>query len=100
MNIFETIKKETQSLTGKTAVIEGDKEISYEKLFSCADITATCLREKDVSRFHRVGLLCEDSIDYLTTSLAVLSISAVLVPISHDQSDNEIRDIIERISLD
>lgn len=100
MNIFETIRNETKGLADKTAVIEGDKEITYEKLFSCAEITASSLRGKDVSRFHRVGLLCEDSIDYLTTSLAVLSISAVLVPISHDQSDNEIRDIIERISLD
>ena len=100
MNIIDTIKKETQSLVGKTAVVEGSKRISYEKLFACADITANCLREKDVSRFHRVGLLCEDSIDYLTTSLAVLSLYAVIVPISTDQSDNEIRDIIERISLD
>ena len=100
MNIFNTIRKETMDFTGKTAVIEGDSLLSYGRLFSCADMTASSLRGKGVARFHRVGLLCGDSIDYLTTSLAVLSLSAVIVPISPDQADSEIRDIIERISLD
>jgi len=100
MNIFDTIRKETKAFTGKTAVIEDNQVISYSKLFSCADITASSLREKGVGQFHRVGLLCGDSIDYLTTSMAVLSLSAVIVPISPEQSDNEIRDIIDRIALD
>lgn len=100
MNIFDTIRKETRDFVDKTAVIEGDSLLSYGRLFSCADMTASSLRGKGVARFHRVGLLCGDSIDYLTTSLAVLSLSAVIVPISPDQADNEIRDIIERISLD
>ena len=100
MNIFETIRKETRDFAQKTAVIEGDHLLSYERLFSCVDATASSLREKGVGRFHRVGLLCGDSIDYLTTSLSVLSLSAVIVPISPEQADNEIRDIIDRIALD
>ncbi|MBI1811457.1 MAG: AMP-binding protein, partial [Nitrospirae bacterium] len=90
MNIFDTIRKETRDFADKTAVIEDNQVISYSKLFSCADITASSLREKGVGQFHRVGLLCGDSIDYLTTSMAVLSLSAVIVPISPEQSDNEI----------
>lgn len=100
MNIFETIRNETRDCAQKTAVIEGDSLLSYGRLFSCADMTASSLREKGVGRFNRVGLLCGDSIDYLTTSLAVLSLSAVIVPVSPEQSDNEIRDIIDRIALD
>lgn len=100
MNIFNTIRKEALDFADKTAVIEGDSMLSYERLLSCADMTAFSLRGKGVARFHRVGLLCGDSIDYLTTSMAVLSLSAVIVPISPEQADNEIRDIIERISLD
>ena len=100
MNIYETIKKETRDFARKTAVIEGDQLLSYGRLFSCADATASSLREKGVGRFHRVGLLCGDSIDYITTSMSVLSLSAVIVPISPEQADNEIRDIIDRIALD
>ncbi len=100
MNIFDTIKEETKAFAEKTAVIEGDFQLSYARLLSFADLTASALREKGVGQFHRVGLLCGDSIDYLTTSLAVLSLSAVIVPISPEQADNEIREIIERISLD
>jgi long-chain acyl-CoA synthetase len=100
MNIYETIKKETRFLAYKTAVIEGDEQISYEQLLACADITAAAFRKTGMTRCNRVGLLCEDSIDYLTTSLAVLSLSAVLVPISPDQSENETKDIIDRMALD
>jgi len=100
MNIFETIRKETSGFAKKTAVIEGDHMLSYERLFSCADATASSLGEKGVGRFHRVGLLCGDSIDYITTSLSVLSLSAVIVPIAPEQAENEIRDIINRIALD
>lgn len=100
MNIFEVIREETRDFAQKTAVVEGDHLLSYGRLFSCVDATASSLREKGVGRFHRVGLLCGDSIDYLTTSLSVLSLSAVIVPISPEQADNEIRDIIDRIALD
>ncbi|PKL52624.1 MAG: hypothetical protein CVV37_00040 [Nitrospira bacterium HGW-Nitrospira-1] len=100
MNIFDTIRKETRDFTGKTAVIEGDAMLSYGRLLSFADMTASSLRAKGVGRFHRVGLLCGDSIDYITTNLAVLSLSAVIVPVSPEQADKEIKEIIERISLD
>ena len=100
MNIFEIIREDTRDFAEKTAVIEGDAMLSYGSLFSSADTIASSLREKGVDRFQRVGLLCGDSIDYITASLAVLSLSAVIVPMSPDQSDNEIQDIIGRISLD
>ena len=98
-SVFLTIKEETKAFAEKTAVIEGDSQLSYERLFSCAEMTASVLREKGVGQFHRVGLLCSDSIDYIITSLAVLSISAVIVPVSSEQADKEIEEIMERISL-
>jgi long-chain acyl-CoA synthetase len=100
MNIVELIKTEAAPFAAKTAVIEGDDRISYDQLFKCSDKLALALAREGVSRFSRVGLLCSDSIEYIAASLAVLSLYAVIVPVSPDQTDTEIREIIEKIDLD
>ena len=99
MNVFQAIKQETKNFSGKTAVIEGDNRISYGKLLSSAEEIASALKGKGVMPFHRVGLLCGDSIDYIATSLAVLSLSAVVVPISQGQTETEIASILDRIAV-
>ncbi|TAL28018.1 MAG: hypothetical protein EPN94_00845 [Nitrospirae bacterium] len=99
MNIFQTIKQETKKFSAKTAVIEGSSKISYGKLISSAEEISSALKEKGVMPFHRVGLLCNDSIDYIAASLAVLSLSAVVVPISPEQTGSEITGILERMAV-
>ncbi len=58
------------------------------------------LQKKGVSRLHRVGLLCDDSIDYIIASLAILSLSAVVVPVSPEQTADEIETVIDGIDVD
>jgi long-chain acyl-CoA synthetase len=100
MNIFEIIKRETESLAGKQAVIEGSDSITYGTLIASSEILAETLRRKGVSRLHRVGLLCEDSIDYIIASLAILALSAAVVPVSPEQTADEIETVIDRIDVD
>jgi long-chain acyl-CoA synthetase len=100
MNVYRTIKRETEWFAGKTAVVDGDRELSYGQLISSADNIAASLHENGVRPFHRVGILLEDGIDYITLSLAVLSLSAVVVPVSQEQSPDEIRTLLDRIAVD
>ncbi|MBI4847359.1 MAG: acyl--CoA ligase [Nitrospirae bacterium] len=100
MNIFQTIKKETEHFANKTAVIEDDRRVTYGQLIASAELIASSLKAEGVLQSHRVGLLCGDSIDYITASLAVLSLSAVVVPISTDHRVNEINEILESIAVD
>ena len=100
MNIFETIKAETGDKLEHTAVIEGEDRISYGILITSAEKVAALLRQKGIRRLHRVGLLCDDSIDYIIMSLAVLSLSAVIVPISAEQTSEEVETVIDRIDVD
>ncbi len=100
MNIVRTIKQETSSLSDRTAVIEGEDRVTYGHLLTAADQVAEALRLKGVSRLHRVGLLCDDSIDYIIASLAVLSLSAVVVPVSPEQTEEEVETVINRIDVD
>jgi long-chain acyl-CoA synthetase len=100
MNIFETIKAETGTYLQRTAVIEGQDRISYAELIADAELVAGSLNSRGVCRFQRVGLLCDDSIDYIIASLAILSLSAAVVPISPEQTAEEIATVIDRIDLD
>ncbi|HUI45039.1 MAG TPA: class I adenylate-forming enzyme family protein [Nitrospirota bacterium] len=100
MNIFEIIKRETGQIGDKIAVIEGDDRITYGRLLSSVETVAETLRKQGVSRLHRVGLLCEDSIDYIVISLAILSLSAVIIPIPPEQAADEIETVIDRIDVD
>lgn len=99
MNIFKSIREETKAFAGKTAVIEGGSSVSYGELIASAEFFASILKEKKVGQFNRVGLLCGDSIDYITASLAVLSLSAVVVPVSPEQTMTEINVIINTMAL-
>jgi long-chain acyl-CoA synthetase len=100
MNIFDIIKRETEAVREKNAVIEGEDSITYGQLIRSAELLADALRQKGVSRLHRVGLLCDDSIDYIIASLAILSLSAVIVPVSPEQTPDEIETVIDRIDVD
>lgn len=99
MNIFQSIREETKAFAGKTAVIEGGSSVTYGELITCAELLASVLKQKKVGQFHRVGLLCGDSIDYITASLTVLSLSAVIVPVSPEQTMTEINSIIDSMAL-
>jgi long-chain acyl-CoA synthetase len=100
MNIFTTIQQETAVHVQRTAVIEGPDRISYGELLVAAEQVAASLRQQGVCPLHRVGLLCDDSIDYIIASLAILSLSAAIVPISPEQTADEIATVIERIDVD
>ena len=100
MNIFDTIKRETEAFSQKIAVIEDDDRIAYGQLIAAAEKVAEALRKVGVGRLHRVGFLCGDSIDYIIVSLAVLSLSAVIVPVSPEQTTEEAENVIDRIDID
>jgi long-chain acyl-CoA synthetase len=100
MNIFDTIQRETERFSHKTAVIEDDDRMTYGQLIAAAEQVAEALRQLGVGRLHRVGLLCDDSIDYIIVSLAILSLSAVVVPVSPEQTSEEAETVIDRIDID
>jgi long-chain acyl-CoA synthetase len=100
MNVYQTIKQETANFSGKTAVIEDDYRMTYGQLISSAELIASSLKEEGVGTFQRVGLLCSDGIDYIVVSLSILHLSAVVVPISIDSTEDEIEEILGRMAID
>ena len=100
MNIFQVIKEETEDFPDKAAVVDGDDTFSYGQLIATVDAIATDLHEHGVRQFQRVCLLCDDNIDYITLSLAILSLSAVVVPVSSEHTQAEVDAVLAKISVD
>ena len=99
MNIVQIIKKETSDYSDKVAVIDGGRQILYSELFDKVDQLASKLKGFGVSSQQRVALYYNDSIEYITISLAVLALNAVIVPIFPLLSEDEVNDIVERIGV-
>ncbi|MCF7848177.1 MAG: acyl--CoA ligase [Kiritimatiellales bacterium] len=100
-NIFETIKQEAE-LRGvdKAALKDGRNELSYSTLFQRVESAAEGLRGQGVAKGLRVALFCGDSIDYVISSLAVLALRAVVIPVSPSSAEHEVDALLERIGAD
>lgn len=99
MNIVSIIKDETQQHLHNIAVIERNRQISYAELFIATDAVAKELLRCGVCPAQRVALMCDDSVDYIIISLAVLSVQAVLVPIALSLSREEVDAVLEAIDV-
>jgi long-chain acyl-CoA synthetase len=88
MNIYRQICAEVNGYNG-CAVIDNGLEISYTALFKQVDDCAELLRQAGVLPHARIAFIAENSARYVILSLAVLSIDAVIVPISVNTSAPE-----------
>jgi long-chain acyl-CoA synthetase len=99
-NIHDVIAAETAGLADRVALVDGDERITYGELLAGAAGIARELAQRGAGRCGRIGLLCDDSIDYVIISLGILSMGGVIVPISPEQATEEIEATISRIDLD
>jgi long-chain acyl-CoA synthetase len=98
-NIVQIITKETRRHLSRNAVIDGDKIITYAQLLEEINKTSKELKKLGVSRFDRVALLCEDSINYIIISLAVLKLYAVIVPVPFGSAQDEINILLKDLKV-
>ncbi|OQA82596.1 MAG: Long-chain-fatty-acid--CoA ligase [Lentisphaerae bacterium ADurb.Bin242] len=98
LNIYETIRLEVGNYDG-TAVIDRGQRRSYPELFEKVERLKTELPRLGLRPFSRVGLLADDSCEYIAASLAILAMNAALVPVSTRTTAAE-RDVIpEKLAL-
>ena len=99
MNIAQIIKNQTIEYQNKTAIIQDNYQITYKELLDTADNLSSELKTEGIKKCHRVAILCNDGIDYIIITLAVLSINAVIVPVSLSLSNDEINEILKQIDV-
>lgn len=93
MNLYKTIVEENAFWSG-TAVIDRERTVSYPELFRGVETAANRLRKAGIGKDARVALIGDDSFEYILLSLAVLSLSAAILPFSSRSPRREIRAMI------
>jgi long-chain acyl-CoA synthetase len=99
VNIVESIRAGTETLRDKTAVVDGAIEVSYGALMESVDRLAVTLAGQGVKPLERVAFLCEDGVDYIIGSLAILRLGAVVVPVSPSLMGDELKQVLDRIDV-
>ena len=97
MNIVEVIRKETAALPPEHIAVRSDSgDMSYKELFQTLETIAGVLKEQGVAKGMCVGLAFPDCADYITISLALLSLDAVLVPVTVSSTPEVARNILDK----
>jgi long-chain acyl-CoA synthetase len=99
MNIVEVIRREAKPFRDKTAIIEGDRAITYMELLDQIGALSGILAEQGIAAGQRIALRCADGIDYVIGSLALLECGAAVVPVADSLTESEVRETIERIDV-
>jgi long-chain acyl-CoA synthetase len=96
VNLIEEIARRHDPAA--TAVVSGDREVSYGELFRHArDIAAALPR---TGRIPRIGLQCPNGVSYIVLSMGILLAGACLVPLAEELADAERAEIASTTALD
>ncbi len=99
MNIVECIRQETGPLAHKLALVSPHRAVTYETLFHITGSLAATLRARGIRPTERVAVLAGDSIDYVALQLAILSISAVAVPLAPSLPREEVETALATLGV-
>lgn len=81
----------------KAALVVGDEEVSYARLWECSTSFAARLSEAGVSRGERVVLRASHSLSYVSAYLAVTLLGAVAVPYESGLPDEGAVELAKRV---
>lgn len=83
-----------------TAIVSGDRSISFRQLASSALRVASGLAAADVGKGTRVGLLMPNGIDWVITAFGVGLSGAVLVPLSTFATGAELSELLRHSDVE
>jgi long-chain acyl-CoA synthetase len=98
-NIVKLIQSETKRYLDKPAILDKNRKVTYAELFAAVEEVSAVLKSIKIKKGKRVALLCDDSIDYVILSLAVIKLSAVIVPVPFAASKQEIKTVLESMKV-
>ena len=90
MNIVELIRQETRLLSGRTAVVEGPRSITYGDLLDRIGKLRDRLANLGITAGQRVAFRCSDGIDYVIGALGLLECGAAVVPVADSLTEGEV----------
>lgn len=99
MNIVDQIA--LRASAERVAVISGDQSLTFGELLARAGEVASWLRKQHgfSGGIPRVGLSCENGVDYIIIALGILKAGGCLVPLADELTPSEKEEVIQRTAL-
>jgi acyl-CoA synthetase (AMP-forming)/AMP-acid ligase II len=91
MNLFQAIFKNDPA---STAIVYGDREISYDELRAETIRTTQAIYSLSVESGDRIALLLHDSPEFVQAFIAIISLGAIAVPVNMALSVKDQRSIL------
>lgn len=92
--IFELLEEQAATAPDHPVIIIGQETVSYACLAKRAGRLAAGLRSRGLARGDRVGLLCDNRVEWLEVFFAVTALGATLVPFSTWSTRSELEFLI------
>ena len=93
--IHELFEEQAEKTPKHTAVVCGEKQLTYEQLNERANQLASVLREKGVTREKLVGIMVEPSLEMIVSVLSVLKAGGAYLPIDPAYPSDRIQYMLE-----
>ncbi|MGB5139458.1 MAG: class I adenylate-forming enzyme family protein, partial [Candidatus Zixiibacteriota bacterium] len=94
MKLDQFLRRSSASHPQRAAVIDQESRISYSELNAVASALASSLQRLNLANGSRVGLLMENSIDYVISFFAITSAGFVVVPLDTSANGETLRYIL------
>ena len=99
VNVVDVIFAENAQRLGKAALVENDRRMTYGELFAGVERLAAKLDALGMGRGCRVAVFADDGMEYVTVSLAIMKLRAVIVPVSLSHSFDDIAGVMDRMDV-
>jgi len=93
--VRNVLEHATKCHPSSTAIVEGDRRVTYRELGENVARTMTVLRDLGVTNGDRVAVLAQDSVQFIQLWLAVPMMGAALAPLNTRLTTHELRPIID-----
>ena len=93
--VSHVLEHATKCYPSSTAIVEGDRRLTYYELGENVARTMTVLRDLGVTEGNRVAVLAQNSVQFVEIWLAVPMMGATLAPLNTRLTTHELRPIIE-----
>ena len=80
--LFHLLGEQAERYPGRTAVICGERNVTYRDLADRAGQIAAALRAREIGRGDRVGILVNNRVEWLEAAIGATASGAVAVPFS------------------
>ena len=82
-SVYEILHQSANDYPNRIAVIDGEKQLTYDQLLQAVQGFASCLNEKGVRKGARVAFMLPNCLEYIVSFFAVQHLGGTVVQVNH-----------------